>query len=333
MPFLKTVAAGALVVASVANPQATTNAPSGPVVVAVNQRREAATIYDISSGRALATVELGIEPHEVTVSPNGRIVAIAGLNEGRLRRNRKLLLLDPISRQLRRVELGLRGPHGVTFISDSLLLVSAMFDTAVAYVDVPSGRVVRVLGGIASEPYVLHFARPTGRAYVSSPHSSIITEIDVAAGRKLRVFNVDDSPAGMGVSPDGSEVWGAVWRQEVGGGMAVLDLASGKVVTRLPNFIQPRRVAFAPNGSRVFVTDRDHLRIIDRATRQVIASVFLGENAGGSGVSCSTDGTRCYAALSQAGEIVEIDVSQHKVLRRFPAERGADGIAYVNLPR
>ena len=333
---LRGIAVAALVLTtstSVDNAQAPAAAPTGPVVIAVNQRREAATIYDVSSGRVLATVDLGIEPHEVTVSPSGRVVAIAGLNEGVLRRNRKLLLLDPISRQLRRVELGLRGPHGVTFISDSLLLVSAMFDTSVAYVDVPSGRVRRVLGGIASNPYLLHFARSTGRAYVSSPHSSVITEIDVAAARKLRVFAVDDSPAGMGVSPDGGEVWGAVWREGAGGGMAVIDVAKGQVVAKVAGVTQPRRVAFSRDGSRVFVTDRDHLRIIDRAKRQLIASVFLGDNAGGSGVSCSTDATRCYVATSQGGEIIEIDASDFKVLRRFPAERGADGIAYVNPTR
>ena len=336
MPLRIGVTFGALLVAtftSADNAQAPAATPAGPVVIAVNQRREAATIYDVASGRVLGTVELGIEPHEVTVSPNGRVVAIAGLNEGRLRRNKKLLLLDPASRQLRRVDLRLRGPHGVSFISDSLLLVSAMFDTSVAYVDIPSGRVTRVVGGIASDPYVLHFARATGRAYVSSPHTSVITEIDVAAGRKLRVFAVDDSPAGMGVSPDGSEVWGAVWRQEVGGGMAIIDMATGKVAAKLPGVTQPRRVAFSPNGNRVFVTDRDHLRVFDRAKRQLIASVFLGENAGGSGVSCSPDAARCYVATSQSGEIVEIDINALKVLRRFPNERGADGIAYLNPQR
>lgn len=182
-------------------------------------------------------------------------------------------------------------------------------------------------------PYLLHFVRPTGRAYVSSPHTSVITEIDVAAGRKLRVFSVDDSPAGMGVSPDGNEVWGAVWRQDVGGGMAVIDVATGQVVAKVSGVTQPRRVAFTPNGSRLFVTDRDHLRIIDRVKRQVIASVFLGENAGGSGVSCSPDAARCYVATSQLGEVVEIDVNEYKVVRRFPAERGTDGIAYVSHPR
>lgn len=310
----------------------TTSSQADALVVVVNQRRQDATIYEVSSGRVVAKVELGIEPHEITVAPNGRTLAIAGLNEG-MRRNRNLLLLDLTTRHLRRVELGLRGPHGVAFISDSLLLVSAMFDTSVAYVDVPSGSVTRVIGGFASDPYLLHFARSSNRAYVSSPRTSVITEIDVASARKLRIFQVDDSPAGMAVSPDGKEVWGAVWRQEVGGGLAVIDLAQGAVVATVAGVTQPRRVTFSANGNRVFVSDRQHLRIIDRAKRQVIGSVALGENAGGSGVSCSPDAARCYVATSQSGEIVEVDVNAFKVLRRFPAESRADGIIYVSPAR
>ena len=44
---------------------------------------------------------------------------------------------------------------------------------------------------------------------------------------------------------------------------------------------------------------------------------------------CSPDATRCYVALSQAGEIVELDVSAASVVRRFAAQQGVDGVAYV----
>ena len=76
------------------------------------------------------------------------------------------------------------------------------------------------------------------------------------------------------------------------------------------------------------MSDRDHLRIVDRASRRV-SSVLLGANAGGSGVDCSPDSTRCYVALSQAGEVVEVDIAAARVVRRFKTERGADGLAYV----
>jgi YD repeat-containing protein len=302
---------------------------SGPVVVAVNQRTQAATIVEANSGRVVATVPLGIEPHEATASPNGRTVAIAGLNDG-MRRNRRLLLLDVASRELRRIELGtLRGPHGVAFLSDSVVLVSAMFDTSIAYVDVPSGRVLRVVGGIPEEPYLLKIAARTNRAFVSSPHSSIVTEIDVTAGRKLRAFSIPDDPAGIAVSSDGTELWAAVWRQAVGGAVAVVDIASGAVAARLDGFQQPRRLTFTADGRRVAVTDQNHLRIVDRANRRLLASVPLGDNAGGSGVSCTPDSTRCWVGLSSTGEIVEVDVVNFRIVRRIANSRGVDGIIYV----
>lgn len=78
----------------------------------------------------------------------------------------------------------------------------------------------------------------------------------------------------------------------------------------------------------IVASDRDHVRIIDRASRAV-RSIALGQNAGGSGVACTPDSARCYVALSQAGQIVEVDVIAGRVLRRFPAQPGVDGIAYV----
>jgi hypothetical protein len=55
----------------------------------------------------------------------------------------------------------------------------------------------------------------------------------------------------------------------------------------------------------------------------------LARNAGGSGVACAPDSTLCYVALSEAAEIVEVDVVAARILRRFATQKGADGLAYV----
>jgi YVTN family beta-propeller protein len=186
--------------------------------------------------------------------------------------------------------------------------------------------VLGAVDGLPANPYVIKLTA-TGRAYVSSPHSSKVTEIDVGTKRVTRTIDIPDDPAGIAVSADGRELYAAVWRQNVGGGIAIFDLEKGVVAAKLPA-TQPRRLAVTADGNRVIVSDRDHLRIVDRASRQV-RSVALGQNAGGSGVACSPDSTRCYVALSQAGEIVEVDVGAARVMRRFAAQRGVDGAAYV----
>jgi DNA-binding beta-propeller fold protein YncE len=300
--------------------------PTGSFLVVANQQSGVATLVELSSGR-VSHIELGLKPHEVAVSPDARVAALTVPSEG-FRSGRRVLVLDLATAKIvRTIDLGdYRNPHGVAFLSDSVALVGTLAGTSAVYVDVRSGRVLRAVDGLPENPYVIQLTG-TGRAYVSSPHSSRITEIDVASARATRTISIADDPAGITVSKDGRELYAAVWRENAGGGIAIFDLDKGVVATKLPA-TQPRRMTVTADGRFVVVSDRDDLRIVDRASRQV-RSVAVGRNAGGSGVACSPDSTRCYVALSQAGEIVEVDVVAARAVRRFTAQEGVDGLAYV----
>jgi DNA-binding beta-propeller fold protein YncE len=300
--------------------------PIRPFVVVANQRSGVATLIEVASGR-VSHVELGVKPHEVAVSPDARIAALTIPSE-RFGSSSKVVVLDLATGKISRtVDLGAyKGPHGVAFLADSVALIGTLSGTSAVYVDVRNGRVLRSVDGLPENPYVIKLTA-TGRAYISSPHSSKVTEIDVDAARITRRIDIPDDPAGITVSADGKELYAAVWRQDVGGGIAIFDLDKGIIAAKLPA-TQPRRMTVTADGKLVVVSDRDHLRIVDRASRQV-RSVALGQNAGGSGVACSPDSTRCYIALSGAGEVVEVDVIAARVVRRFAAEKGVDGVAYV----
>ena len=300
--------------------------PTRPFVVVANQQSGVATLVEIASGR-VSHVKLGFKPHEVAVSPDARVAALTIPSET-FRSSRKVVVLDLATAKVQKtIDIGdYKEPHGVAFISDSVALIGTLGGTSAVYVDVRNGKVLRAIDGLPANPYIVKLTA-TGRAYVSSPHGSSVSEIDVAGGRVLRTIQIPEDPAGIGVTADGKELYAAVWRQNTGGGIAIYDLEKGAVVAKLPA-TQPRRITVTADGKTVVVSDRDNVRIIDRATRQV-RSVSLGQNAGGSGVACSPDSTRCYVALSQAGEIVEVDIAAGRILRRFAAEKGADGAAYV----
>ena len=300
--------------------------PSKPFLVVANQRSGVATLVELASGR-VSHVELDAKPHEVAVSPDARVAALTIPSET-FRSGRKVVVLDlATAKILRTIDIGTyKNPHGIAFISDSVALVGTLAGTSAVYVDVRNGRVLRAVDGLPENPYIVKLTT-TGRAYVSSPHSSKVTEIDVASARVTRTIGIPDDPAGIAVSADGKELFAAVWRENGGGGIAIYDLDKGVVATKLPA-TQPRRITVTADGKLVVASDRDDLRIIDRASREV-RSVALGQNAGGSGVACAPDSRQCYVALSQAGEIVEVDVVAARVLRRFAAQKGADGLAYV----
>jgi DNA-binding beta-propeller fold protein YncE len=300
--------------------------PARPFIVVANQRSGVATLVELSSGR-VSHVDVDARPHEVAVSPDARVAVLTVPSEMMLA-SRKVIVLDlSTSKVVRTIDIGdFKGPHGVAFVSDSVALVGTLSGTSVVYLNVRNGRVSRSVDGLPENPYVITLTA-TSRAYVSSPHSSKITEIDVAAGRATRTIDIPDDPAGITVSADGKELYAAVWRQNAGGGIAIFDLEKGVVATRLPA-TQPRRITTTADGKSIVVSDRGHLRIVDRASRAV-RSVVLGNNAGGSGVACTPDSALCYVALSEAGEIVEVDLNSARVLRRFAAQKGVDGVAFV----
>src|SRR5687768_10529336 len=280
--------------------------PTKPFVIVANQRSGVATLVELGSGR-VSHVDLDAKPHEVAVSPDARVAALTIPSEG-FRSGRKVIVLDLATAKVARtIDIGAyKNPHGVAFISDSVALVGTLAGTSAVYVDVRNGRVLRAVDGLPENPYIVKLTA-TGRAYVSSPHNSKVSEIDVPSARVTRTIDIPDDPAGIAVSADGKELYAAVWRENAGGGIAIYDLEKGIVAAKLPA-TQPRRLTVTADGKLVVASDRDHLRIIDRASRQV-RSVAVGQNSGGSGVACSPDSARCYVALSQAGEIVEVDVS------------------------
>jgi DNA-binding beta-propeller fold protein YncE len=320
---------GVLVVASGCDAQtAPVVPPTKPFVVVANQRSGVATLVELTSGR-VSHVDLDANPHEVAVSPDARVAALTIPSEAfRFRNGRKVVVLDLATAEIARtIDLGAyKNPHGVAFVSDSVALIGTLAGTSAVYVDVRNGRVLRAVDGLPENPYIIKLTA-TGRAYVSSPHSSKVTELDVASGRVTRTIDIPEDPAGIAVSADGKELFAAVWQERTGGGIAIVGLEKGVVAAKLPA-TQPRRMTVTADGKLVVASDRDHVRIIDRASRQV-RSVALGQNAGGSGVACAPDSTKCYVALSEAAEIVEVDVGVGQVLRRFKAQKGADGLAYV----
>jgi DNA-binding beta-propeller fold protein YncE len=246
--------------------------PTRPFVVVANQRSRVATLVEISSGR-VSHVELGVKPHEVAVSPDARI-AVLTIPSQAFGSSSKAVVLDLATAKVSTtIELGAyKGPHGVAFLSDTVALIGTLSGTSAVQVDVRNARVLRSIDGLPANPYIVALTA-TGRAYVSSPHSSKVTEIDAAGARVTRTIDIPDDPAGIAVSADGKELYAAVWRQNVGGGIAIVDLGKGVVTAKLPA-TQPRRMTVTADGRLVVVSDRDHLRIVDRASRQV-RSVFL----------------------------------------------------------
>src|ERR1700681_3637745 len=175
-----------LVIASSSN-----SAPPSPgLLVVANQKEHTVLLIDPDARRELAKISVGVNGHEVAVSPDARFayVPIYG-NSGVGKPGTDGATIDIIDLQQRKLaatmDLGkpLR-PHQPTFGPDGLLYVSAELANAVDIIDTVSRKVVAEVPTGQPESHMFVLSKDGRRAYTSNVHAGTVSVVDVA-NRKL----------------------------------------------------------------------------------------------------------------------------------------------------
>jgi YVTN family beta-propeller protein len=333
---LPTVLALALVAATPAHP--------GTLLVA-NKAEATLTLVDVPSHRKVATLPTGNGPHELDVSPSGRLALIT--NYGQREPGSTLTLVDvPAAKVVRTIDLGEhRRPHGVRFLDERRALVTAEVSRALLLVDVEAGR---VLSAIPTGQEVSHMVATTpdgSRAFVANIGSGSINAIDVVAGKSLAVIQTGAGAEGIDVTPDGGQVW--VTNREADT-VTVLEAKTLKVLASIPSPTFPIRAKVTPDGKWVLVTNArsGDLSVISVAERKLARRIPLGLDAtategrlmgdfGSSsvpiGVLVEPDGRRAYVAHANADRITIVDLVAMKVSGSLEAGKEPDGMGWSPL--
>lgn len=299
---------------------------SGTIIV-TNKSPSTATIIDVASGEALATLPTGNNPHEVVLSANGRTAVITDYGTGQ---SPTLTVIDvPAKRVVRTISLGqYTRPHGIAYLpGDSLVAVTSEATQHVVIVAVASGEIKKA---IPTQHQGSHMVAVTGdgrRAWTGDIGSNTVSELDIPAGTFLRSIDVPAQPEAINVTPDGREVW--VGSNQTGK-VSVVDPATGTVTTAAEGVSWPYRVLFTPDVATVVLPDlRNHeVRFLDRASRREMSRLSL-PGAGLQGVIMTPDGRYLLESLSAQARVVVIDMRTRTIAGYIPAGQTPDGIAYT----
>jgi len=202
------------------------SAQAGTLVV-LNKGEATASFVDLATGEMLGSVSVGVGPHEVVVSRDGRWAVAA--NYGQRTGGNTLSIIDVPSRSVvRTVDLGsYTRPHGIAFMpGDSIVMVTSESQSAIVLVRVADGSVLGSLSTNSEGSHMLALVGDGSRIYTSNLRDDTVVEIDVATGSLERVFDVPPQPEAIGVTPSGSEVWVG---SNAEGSVTVIDVASGDV--------------------------------------------------------------------------------------------------------
>lgn len=345
MRTARSVAAVALTLAAAALP-----APAATLVVA-NKGEATASLLDLRSGAVVATLPTGNGPHEVAISPDGKLALVTNYGQ-RDAPGSSLTLIDVVAARVKStIDLkSFARPHGVVWIDGRTVLVTVEDNRAVVRVDVKTGR---VLDAIETEQDVSHMVAlhpKIPRAFVANIRSGSVTVLDVESRKRLRTLATGDGAEGVTVTADGRQVWVTNRAADT---IAILDSASLEVVKTFASVGFPIRAVAA--GDRVLVTRAraGDLVVYDAKTHEVVRTVtfdlkslgadkrLFGDRFGDSsvpiGVVPNADATRAFVAHANADVITEVDLKRGTVVRQLRAGREPDGMGYtprdVRAPR
>lgn len=317
-------------------------------LLVANKAEATVSLVDLGSGKVVATLPVGAGPHEIAVSPSGKLALVA--NYGAQQPGSSLTLLDvPGAKVVKTLDLGEnRRPHGLVFLDEKRALITVEANKAVLEVDVDAGKVTR---SIPTGQEVSHMvvATPDGsRAFVANIGSGSMTALDLKAGKALGDVATGKGAEGIDVTPDGKQVW--VTNREADT-VTIVDAATLKVLGTAESARFPIRAKATPDGKHVLVSnaqsgDLSVLSVADhKVARRVPLPVEASKDKDGRlmaagpfgnsslpiGILVEPDGKRAFVAHANGDVISIVDLQKWEKVGTLTAGKEPDGMGYSKL--
>lgn len=300
-------------------------------LIVANKSEATVSLVDLPAGKVVATLPVGTGPHEVAVSPSGRLALIANYGgPGPQGAGSSLTLIDvPAAKVVKTIDLGeYRRPHGVHFLDERRALVTVEVNKALIEVDVETGKVT---GAVPTGQDVSHMVAVTpdgSRAFVANIGSGSVTAIDLKGKKHLKDIPTGSGAEGVAVTPNGKQVWVTNRAADT---VTVVDAATLEVLGSQPSAKFPIRAEATPDGRHVLVSNAQsgNLSVFATADRKLERRITLGEATSVPiGIEIAPDGERAYVAHAGADQISIVDLESWRLVGTLAAGKEPDGMGY-----
>ena len=310
------------------------------------KRDHTLAIVDPVTLTVVARVTVGEDPHEVTVTPDGRTAYVSNYGGGAFN---TLSVVDLVAHTpLTPVDLGpLRGPHGLTSKGDEVWFTAEGAKVVGAY-DPKRAQVDWVLGTGQDRTHMIFVSDDLRRVVTTNVSSGTVSILEKVSGDgpgngppgprpgpprerwEETVVPVARGAEGFDVAPDGEEIWVANAQP---GTVSIIDSTTKAVTQTLDaGVVGANRLKFTPDGKRVLVSSLrgGGLVVFDARARTMEKRIPLGR--GTAGILVQPDGRRAFVACSPDDDVAVIDLQTLDVVGHVAGGHEPDGLAWASRP-
>lgn len=317
-------------------------------LIILNKSDHTASLLDLASRNIVATLPTGTAPHEVAVSPDGRIAVVANYGTGPQPGNSLTVLDLPGRKRVSDIDLGnFKRPHGIAWAGKNTVAVTVEANRALLVVDVVSGTIVRTVETDQNVSHMVVLSNDRSRAFVANIGSGSLTVIDLLQGERIRTIPTGAGAEGIDITPDGREVWVT---NRSANTVSVIDAASLDIIATLESSSFPIRAKVTPDGRHMLVSNAQSgdVAVFDARTKKEVRRIkmefspvldadqrLFGNQFGKSpvpvGILIDPSGTFAFIANTQADIVTMVDLQEWKVVDRLKAGREPDGMGFSLL--
>jgi YVTN family beta-propeller protein len=286
--------------------------------------------YDATSGKPVATVKVGVKPHEMVFSADRKLVYVTNYGVDRWTQTEPgestISIVDPAARkEVGRIELRPNTrPHGIELgHRTNRLYVTTDLPPSVLVIDPVKRSVLRRIRVGQEAPHMLAVTRDESRAYVANSASGTVTILDLSEKAAPRHVPVGGVPMGILLNDDDSRVYVST---RTGNEVVALNAKTGNVDYRIAVAGHPVRLKFMPGGRDLVVTtiDSGEVVIVDVAGRKERTRFKGGTH--NEGIHIDAAAGHLYISAQGDNAVIKYDVKTWKPVLRIATANRPDPI-------
>jgi YVTN family beta-propeller protein len=312
-------------------------------LIVLNKSENNAMIFDLRYDKLLAKIPTGEAPHEVAISPDKKFAVIT--NYGTRENPGNTLTLINLERLTVEKTINLenyRRPHGVAWIDNDKVIITAEANKSIVIVDVKIGQIIKSIQTEQDISHMLALSKDAKKCFVANIASGSVSVIDLKDSKLLKNIPTGKGSEGIDITPSGDEVWVTNRAED---SIAVIDAKNFEVKKKIKIDGFPIRVKISMDGKFAVVScaRAGEIAIIDAKSKTLIKRIktaeksdietsgrLFGSTFGDSPVPIGiafADKNLVYVANSNADIISAIDIENGKIVKTIKTGKEPDGIA------